>query len=982
MSVWSVRAVAITLLLATASVAQNRLPEWDAVRREVPPSIQLPDARYQVVRVWEAEEAPANVGKVVNDSGAHGGKAREARTSLHWSQVDLEGHILFGPYIEVPPGTYAAFFRVKLLDDSRDNEDVAEIDACVGHGQIILSTREITDTDLVPGRYVQIPIFFRYEGGSLECRLRWRAYASLRVDRVTLVRTEGVNVMQGIPRVPDPKPSGEPRDLPYVPPPALEEIFARSKPPADTLTVTDIRPLPTDWRLLLLCLQGLVNRQQPRLYLLFNETDEHWLDWMRQRGWVKQMQRVQDPTTLVQRYRSAFEGLVVTDPAVPATRNVATMLAGTRNLLPASPRLARRLGLPVREDLRGRWKRNVDAYRWAFQTLWNEMNHHMVACSYPNHLGLRDYLVANRIFIFWVSGAIDGARPYSNPDAEARLAEQILAKMPPNTCVLSYPWAGKDVGMGEGPGVTLFAEFGKYLVGTINCTNLTVHSGIQVQELRQKPAPPVPQLRDDKVYISLIMSDGDNLPVLTVNNFPQMWRDPQRGTFPIGWTISPAARLLIPAVVDYYYHTSSSNDYWLTAVSGLGYTYPDHYGRRYRADETTKVYTDFLRLTNEAMAPMDLHAAWIMGITDPYKIDQYLQEVTRVQALFPDYGRRVTRYEEATYLGARNVPVFHAVMGWRDPATREQQLAFWEEQVRQMTPSQRPAFLHVFVWNWGADIPMLKELLNRLGDEYVPVRPDHLAALYRQATEREVLLVRAPERMASLAGQPISVPLNIRNASREEQRVRVRVVDGLQQTEVSTDTVQLPVAGGTEVRITGVPGADTVTVALEGSFGRREIQVPVLRIAREETIGGLVPVERLEPVTVWEAEDMGHRSGEKVSDPSATGGSVWRAEPGKAETGHIVFGPYASMPEGRYVVLFRLKRLGDGQGDLVKLDTCVGGGNPITAERRVRTEDLPQGEYRYVLLVTDHPGGAIETRVEWFGKAGVEIDHIALWRVR
>ncbi len=127
---------------------------------------------------------------------------------------------------------------------------------------------------------------------------------------------------------------------------------------------------------------------------------------------------------------------------------------------------------------------------------------------------------------------------------------------------------------------------------------------------------------------------------------------------------------------------------------------------------------------------------------------------------------------------------------------------------------------------------------------------------------------------------------------------------------------------------------------------------------------------------------MGHRSGEKVSDPSATGGSVWRAEPGKAETGHIVFGPYASMPEGRYVVLFRLKRLGDGQGDLVKLDTCVGGGNPITAERRVRTEDLPQGEYRYVLLVTDHPGGAIETRVEWFGKAGVEIDHIALWRVR
>ncbi len=982
MSSCRLRIVLAALLMASVAFGQDRLPDWGSVRREVPASIRLPDARYQVVRAWEAEEAPANVGRVVSDAQAYGGKAREGRTSLRRAQNDVEGHLLFGPYIEVPPGTYAAFFRVKLLDDSRDGEVVAEIDACVGHGQTILTARDIVDTDLTAGRYVQVPLFFRYEGGKLECRLRWRAYASLRVDRVTLVRAEGVNAMVGIPRVPEPKPSGEPKDLPYTPPPALKEIFARAKPPADTLLVADIRPLSTDWQMMLLCLQGLVNRERPRLYVLFNETDEHWLNWMRQRGWVKRVERVNDATTLVQRFRSAFRGLVVTDPTVPATRNVATMLAGTRGLLPVSPRLARQLRLPVVEDLRGRWKRNVDAYRWAFETLWNEMNHHMVACSYPDHLALRDYLVANKIFIFWVSGAIDGARPYSDPDAEARLAEQILAKMPPNTCVLSYPWAGKDVGMGEGPGVTLFAEFGKYLVGTINCSNLTVHSGIDLPELRQKPAPPAPPLRDDKVYITLIMSDGDNLPVLTIHNFPQLWRDPQRGSLPIGWTISPAARLLIPDVVDYYYTTSSPNDCWLTAVSGLGYTYPDHFGKRYRPEERERVYTDFLHLTNEAMGPMDLHMAWIMGITDPRKIDQYLQEVPRVQALFPDYGKRVTRYEDASYLGARNVPVFHAVMGWRDPATREEQLAFWEQQVREMTPRQRPAFLHVFIWNWGADIPMLKELLDRLGDDYVPVRPDHLAELYRQAVEREVLLVRAPERAASLAEQPVVIPLTIRNASREAQSVRVRVAEGLRDARLSAEAVELPVAGGAEVQITGVPDADAVTVSLEGSFGKREVRVPVLRIARAAIIGEIPPVERLEPVAVWEAEDLGHRSGEKVNDSSASGGTAWRAEPGKAESGYIVYGPYAGMSPGRYVALFRVKRLGEAQGDLLKVDTCVGGGNPITAERRVRAEELPVGEYRYVALMVDHPGGAIETRVEWFGRAGVMVDHIALWRVR
>ncbi|MCS7311067.1 MAG: hypothetical protein NZ741_12700, partial [Armatimonadetes bacterium] len=66
---------------------------------------------------------------------------------------------------------------------------------------------------------------------------------------------------------------------------------------------------------------------------------------------------------------------------------------------------------------------------------------------------------------------------------------------------------------------------------------------------------------------------------------------------------------------------------------------------------------------------------------------------------------------------------------------------------------------------------------------------------------------------------------------------------------------------------------------------------------------------------------------------------------------------------------------------LLKVDTCVGGGSPITAERTVQAEELPLGEYRYVALMSGHPGGAIETRVEWFGNAGVLIDHVSVWRL-
>ncbi|MGQ9737488.1 MAG: GxGYxYP domain-containing protein [Armatimonadota bacterium] len=974
--------VGILSTLWSVTMAQQPLPDWETIHQRIPASFSLPQARYAPVRAWEAEgnEAGSHIGIVVNDPTASGGRAREVRTSQRKTSDDLRTEILFGPYIELPPGTYVALFRVKLLDDSRDGEAVGEMDACVGYGQQILSAREFVDTDLKPNQWVELPLLFRYDGGKLECRLRWTGYASLSVDRVSLFRAEGLQVSVGIPRVPPPQLSGKPDNLRYAPAPALEAIFLKSQPPANTLLVLDIRGLSADWQLLLFSLQGIVNRQQPQIYYLFNSTDDHWLDWMLKRGFVKRTEKVETPDVLLQRFRSSVKGVVVYDPTLPATRNVATMLAGVQDALVASPRLARQLHLPIIEDLRGRWKKSVDAYRWALDTLWDKMNHHLVACSYPDHLALRDYLVQHKVFIFWVSGPIDGARPYSDPNAEMRLAEEILSRMPPNTAVLSYPWAGKDVGMGEGPGVTLFAEFGKYLVGTINCSNLSVHSGIRIDRFQQKPAPQAPPLQESKVYVSFIISDGDNLPVLTISNFPQFWADPTRGTFPIGWTISPAARLLLPAVVDYYYQTSTPHDSWMTAVSGIGYTYPDHYGKRFRPEDRLRVYDDFLRQTQAGMVPMDLHMAWIMGISDPDLIARYAQQVSSVQALFPDYGRRVTRYEDATYLTERNVPVFHAVLAWPEGLSREERLANLVRQVKLMTPPQRPAFLHLFVLNWFADLPLLKELLQRLGEEYVAVRPEHLAQLYLQAMEREQVLIRAPERVATVGGQPVRFAIHLRNTTKSTLRVSLQT--NLQQAVVTPAEVTLSAGASTTVQIAGNPSAEVVQVSARGSFGQRTVQIPVLRVEMKDVVGNLPSLPNAQPVALFEAEVLSHLSGEQIEDPSASGGRAWRAVPGSAQPGHIVFGPYAGMSAGRYLVLFRLKRLGEAQGNLLKIDTCVGGGTPVTAERVVKAEELPIGQYRYIPLITEHPGGAIETRVEWFGKAGVAVDCIALWRLQ
>jgi hypothetical protein len=962
------------------------LPE--SLRREVQSPQSLPRGKYREVRAWEAESAPHFIGRAVEDAQAQRGRAWEVRAY----EDTPSSHAIYGPYGELEPGDYVAFVRMKLLEDVGE-ESVAEMDACVSYAQNILSVRDVVGSDLALNRYVQVPIGFHYPGGKLEVRVLWRGYASLRVDCVTVFRLEGGKLEPLPKRAAQPVPSGKPNNLPHpllakegregryrAEPRPFPDIFPKSSPPASNLLVFDVSKQPPDWQLLLLSLQGIVNRAQPQIYLLFNSTDSFWLDWMRQREWSRERTLCRSPQELLTRFRDKLKGVVITDPSLPATKNVATMVASVNDGIVVSPRLAKEMDLPVIADLRGKWQTNVEAYRWAFDNLWSRLNHHVIACSYPDHLGLRDYLVQHKVFIFWLPGPIDGAKRYSSPNEEVRLMEELFAQMPVNIPVMSYPWAGKDVGIGEGPGVTLFAEFGKYLVGSVNCSNLSVHSGIRIAEFRQKPAPPPPPLQD-KVYVSFLISDGDNLPVLTIGNFPQLWQQDVRGQLPIGWTISPSAHLLIPAVVDYYYSTAKPTDYFLAAVSGVGYTYPDSYGQRFREPDRQRIFDEFLDQTRVYMEKSDLKDIWPMGVSRPELIRRYAERIPFLQSIFPDYGRRVSGYADATYPTVRNVPVFHGVTGWREEDTREERVARMVAEVRSFTPKERPAFLHLFVWNWGFDLPMLRDVLRGLGDEYVAVRPDHLAALYRQYMERQQILLRVPPVITSIEGQLLVFTASLHNVTSQPMDVRPEIAAGLSRSVVKPDRLRLAPGEAGTLDIAGTPDGERIDLDVKGAFGVRRAVVSLNRIAAKEILAPLPSGASLRFVNQFEAESLPHRSGKEEKDAQSSGGSVWSARKGEAEPGYVIFGPYSPLKEGRYLALFRLKRTDEGAGALVTLDTCVGGGSPITASRTVRAEELPVGQYRAIPLLLRHPGGAVETRVLWTGSASVVVDSIAVWEV-
>jgi hypothetical protein len=88
-------------------------------------------------------------------------------------------------------------------------------------------------------------------------------------------------------------------------------------------------------------LQGVVNRAEPRLYVRFvkaygKNVDDYWLTRASEPGqWLAGRERRTVPNleALIERYRGAIRGVVLYDPKVAATSNLASTIAGVEDLV-------------------------------------------------------------------------------------------------------------------------------------------------------------------------------------------------------------------------------------------------------------------------------------------------------------------------------------------------------------------------------------------------------------------------------------------------------------------------------------------------------------------------------------------------------------------------------------------------------------------------------------------------------------------------
>ena len=331
-------------------------------------------------------------------------------------------------------------------------------------------------------------------------------------------------------------------------------------------------------------LQGLVNREEPHLYLIQRGDassagqdalcERHWLDYYVSTFGLP-TEHLDDVDSAIERYKHLISGYLLYDTeGVIQTQNLAITRAGLEALLPVAPdqeHWMTRHGIPKRDDLRGGFADDAAAAEWALENLWPHCCRRLYAnlCIHrPFH-----YAMAHTLedFVVYHKGlALD--LPLSRQSRKTlHLYRRMLDSAEAPGVQMNWHCTYDQ----EKEYVAEAAQRGFFTLCSINTPNLTIHGGVgdpQAAYSQPLPDPEGCRAHPDKAYVCLYVSDGDA--TWAMNNLHSgNWLAPQRGRLPLGWGLLPFMVHLMPGILRYYHETRSPNDCFWGPSSGAGYTY-------------------------------------------------------------------------------------------------------------------------------------------------------------------------------------------------------------------------------------------------------------------------------------------------------------------------------------------------------------------------------------------------------------------------
>ena len=493
-------------------------------------------------------------------------------------------------------------------------------------------------------------------------------------------------------------------------------IYPRSRR-ADSITSAEVFNLSPEEEAMFAVFQGLVNRDEPRAYLCFRQgtpdgpradlqADHLWVDYYETRFGIN-VTRLTDPYRLFDVFPDVVQGVIIYDPRLIDTLNLAVMQCGRRNCLPVTPQLQRKLktrfawARDVADDLRGRFKNGYELNLWAHENIQPTCDRHIIAHQCGNVPYLYDYVVCHNLFLFHTSSSMKDRR-------EVALMDKVLQAMDRPCHVMG--WFDSRGLECEYP--ARVATNGCFITCNHRAPNLSLHSAIDVKP-RYKARRLTASHRkvERRVYVAIVISDGDALWCMN-SFFVGSYDQKQLGRMPLTWEVQPLTYHLAPGQLQYYFETMTDNDYPMAAVSGAGYTYPNLH-----PDPAS-----YMRFSEGYMKRTGLRYIYA-GFSSPYHatywldpeshfnrtVAQYREHVPSAKGIVKGYGGGGLMADHAIQPG--KTPVVCATLSVDKRKDILAEIAGATEQV-----DQRPCFILVHV-RQGTPVESLVDVAATLGKQ-------------------------------------------------------------------------------------------------------------------------------------------------------------------------------------------------------------------------------------------------------------------------
>lgn len=376
---------------------------------------------------------------------------------------------------------------------------------------------------------------------------------------------------------------------------------------ADEIYVIDNNKLDSEEKVhMLICLQGIVAKTKPCIYLKRSSTDTYYLEKLK--SYVNEVSYTDDNGNewtlelLIEKFKSYIgdSGYVLYRKSDNAEGlNMATNLASLYGWLavPESlEELAVNAGLTLKEDFSDDEYNNF--FQWKFFLKHkDEFNNNAVVHEKYIMYGLRDLAIQQKFFTFFDDDAITDL-----------LRVTVMNHAGDNVPLIG--WANYEIAY-----VTSASKTGNFVIPADHCYNNSILINVPVSELNQKHKDTKEYTDPTKHYCAIVFSDGDNIQWIQ-NGFSEFYKKLSLATdFPMTWTVPPMLREFSPLTSQRIYASSTVNDYFIGGVSGAGYAHPSEYPH--------KALSGFTDMTASAMLKSDLEYVSILDSTPDNIFDEF-----------------------------------------------------------------------------------------------------------------------------------------------------------------------------------------------------------------------------------------------------------------------------------------------------------------------------------------------------------------------